>query len=41
MPIKVTLVGKDWIVPMAWLAKSLGGSAQWNAEQKSLQIQLK
>lgn len=40
IPVKAKIVGKEWIVPMSWLAKSLGGTANWNAQQQSLNIKL-
>lgn len=40
IPVKAKIAGKEWIVPMSWLAKSLGGTAKWNEQQQSLHMKL-
>ncbi len=40
IPVKAKIAGKEWVVPMNWLVKSLGGKAAWDARQQTLKLSL-
>jgi Alpha-tubulin suppressor and related RCC1 domain-containing proteins len=40
VPTKVQIASKQWIVPLRWLVKNLGGKAVWDARQQTLKLTL-